>query len=892
MKNRILLLAVIAICASAPEAAAQTAPPALTVTSISPTQATVGCCFVEGADFSGYWLEITITGQNFLAQQSPPAVFMRRQGAVDESHLYLEPTEVSDTLIKAVIYDTNAIPGVYDVIVESYSPPVIAVAVAPAAPPQAAAVQFTFNPPLEPPMGVNFPAYAGVPFSHQLSVAGGTAPYTWTFASTPPPGFGLALSSSGVLTGTFPAPTTVFVDVMVTDASQTTTSFGVVIHPPPVTLTSPTNLPTAYRGQPYTFPFTAAGGMPPLFWGTEGGVPGLVLNPETGVLSGTPTELGQFPIWIYVSSSFSYPEGGGGDSGQFTLSVVDRVPLVLPPAELPAATAGERYTYQFVARDGTPPYRFSGRVPSGFTVDDSGLLSGTPAAEGRLNLAVDVTDADGYSANQTFTLLVQPPLFRITTAVLSNVRIGQTYAETLVSTGGVAPIAWAVKTGALPAGLTLDPATGKVTGSPTKGGLFRMEFQATDAKKLIATRPLTILVVVPMIEIRTQSLPGGQLNQPYSATLAADGGEPPISWSVTQGSLPGGLSLDAAGSITGKPNAKGTFAFTVTATDPSGQKALHGYEIAVTNAPVNIITAALSAARTGAAYTAAMTAEGGAGTYVWSIAAGSLPPGLSLDAGTGSITGTPALPGENNITIEVKDEAGTSASRSYVLRVAPPLLAAALSATSPGAGQQGSAGVTIAKYPVKVTGQLTMTFTPDSGYSDDPAVQFANGGRTAPIEIDAGGTNFFVPVQVGTTPGVIRITAAFTAAGADVTPSPAPERTIRIDRAAPVISSVRVTRTSDGFDVTVTGFATGRDITSATFRLAASGTSTLQGSEFTVQVGSAFSTWFASEGARQFGGQFTYTQPFSVQGDSSAITSVTVTLTNSSGASQSVTATF
>jgi hypothetical protein len=193
---------------------------------------------------------------------------------------------------------------------------------------------------------------------------------------------------------------------------------------------------------------------------------------------------------------------------------------------------------------------------------------------------------------------------------------------------------------------------------------------------------------------------------------------------------------------------------------------------------------------------------------------------------------------------------------------------------------------------VKVTGQLIMTFTPDSGYSDDPAAQFAGGGHTAPIDIDAGGTNFFMPVQVGTTPGLIRITATFIAAGSDVTPQPAPERTIRIERAAPVISSVKLTRTSGGFEVTITGFATARDLTSASFRLATSGSGTLQGSEFTVQVGSAFSTWFASDSARQFGGQFTYTQPFSVQGDTSAITSVTVTLTNSSGTSQPMTATF
>lgn len=77
---------------------------------------------------------------------------------------------------------------------------------------------------------------------------------------------------------------------------------------------------------------------------------------------------------------------------------------------------------------------------------------------------------------------------------------------------------------------------------------------------------LQLQTAYPVIE--TASLPDGVVGVPYTATLTAGGGAPPYKWSLSQGALPSGLTLDAAtGRITGTPTAEGTFSITVQVQD-------------------------------------------------------------------------------------------------------------------------------------------------------------------------------------------------------------------------------------------------------------------------------------------------------------------------------------
>ena len=145
-------------------------------------------------------------------------------------------------------------------------------------------------------------------------------------------------------------------------------------------------------------------------------------------------------------------------------------------------------------------------------------------------------------------------------------------------------------------------------------------------------------------------------------------------------------------------------------------------------------------------------------------------------------------------------------------------------------------------------------------------------------------------VQTGTTAGTITLAATLQAAGGPINCNCALNQTIVIPRAAPLITAVRATRAGNGFNLVVTGFSTGREGTQGVFRFA--GTNALDTPEVTVQLATAFNAFFQSAASAQTGGQFTLSVPFTIQGNTSAVNSVTVTLTNASGTSQPVTATF
>jgi hypothetical protein len=186
---------------------------------------------------------------------------------------------------------------------------------------------------------------------------------------------------------------------------------------------------------------------------------------------------------------------------------------------------------------------------------------------------------------------------------------------------------------------------------------------------------------------------------------------------------------------------------------------------------------------------------------------------------------------------------------------------------------------------------LTLTFTPVSG-ADDPSVQFSTGGRTAQETIAAGSTLALpaLAIQTGTVAGTITVTAQLLAGGQDVTPTPPPSTTLTIAALAPVITSVSATATTGGFTVTVVGYATSRQVTQAVFQFTPASGETLSSTSFTVPTTSLFTAWYGSAGSAAYGSQFTFTQPFTVSGSTSAVTSVSVTLSNSLGNSNTVTA--
>ena len=216
-----------------------------------------------------------------------------------------------------------------------------------------------------------------------------------------------------------------------------------------------------------------------------------------------------------------------------------------------------------------------------------------------------------------------------------------------------------------------------------RGGTYTIVVTATDSNGAVDSVDTTVTVSAPPLVIATTApLPAAVVGVGYSASLVARRGTGPYTWSVVGGSLPAGLSLDAStGVIGGTPTAAGTSSFTVQVADSSSpaQTATANLSITVSSVPMalSITTTALPGGTVGTAYTATLAAAGGMAPYTWSVSSGSLPAGLSLDASTGVVGGTPTAAGTSNFTVQVAEASSPAraATANLSITVSPMTLA-------------------------------------------------------------------------------------------------------------------------------------------------------------------------------------------------------------------------
>src|SRR5215467_1936438 len=365
------------------------------------------------------------------------------------------------------------------------------------------------------------------------------------------------------------------------------------------------------------------------------------------------------------------------------------VPLGITSNSVPSAKVQTAYAATLLATGGTAPYTWSlasGSLPFGLSLSSSaGQISGMPSQAGNSSFTVQVTDssspAQTAKVQLSITVAAATATLQIASTTIPSGQVRLAYSTTLMATGGMAPYSWGINSGSLPAGLSLNAATGQITGTPAQSGSYSFAVQVKDSSNpaQVVTEALNTTIApaaATPLTITTQSLANGQQGLTYSATLNATGGTTPYTWSISSGQLPQGTSLNpTSGAITGTPSQSGAFYFTAKIVDSSSPvlSAAINLSIQITAAasPLQILSTALPAAATSTPYDAFLTATGGTAPYSWSLLSGLMPSGLSLSP-AGQISGIPTQIGSFTFTLQVKDSGSPiqTASKSFTISVA------------------------------------------------------------------------------------------------------------------------------------------------------------------------------------------------------------------------------
>ncbi|KHD70702.2 hemagglutinin [Xanthomonas phaseoli pv. phaseoli] len=385
--------------------------------------------------------------------------------------------------------------------------------------------------------------------------------------------------------------------------------------------------------------------------------------------------------------SLSAPAGAGGVS--FDLATADGT-----------ATAGVDYAASSLTR--TIP---AGSSSATFTV----LVNGDTLAEPDETFFVNVSNVTGatVSDGQGLGTIVNDdaqPALSIDDVSVNEGNSGTTTATFTVSlsaaSGQTVTVNYATADGTATAGSDYVARSGTLSFAPgvtaqgvavTVNGDTAVEPNetfsvglsgASNATIARATGTGTILNDDAVVTVSPASLPAATAGTAYSQTLTASGGTPGYSFVISAGTLPAGMTLNAAGVLSGTPTASGSFNFTVTATDSgvptSGSRA---YTLTVAGANVTLPATTLPAGTAGQAYSSAITpATGGIAPYSYALTAGALPAGITLNSSSGTLSGTTTSVGSFNFSVTATDSTSGTPSqgtRGYTLNIAAPTIALA-----------------------------------------------------------------------------------------------------------------------------------------------------------------------------------------------------------------------
>ena len=421
--------------------------------------------------------------------------------------------------------------------------------------------------------------------------------------------------------------------------------------PPPaesITITTSSNVQCVLT-VPFDLPLQAQGNSGPLTWTIlSGQLPsGLSLDPSSGIISGTPV-----PGTPITTATIQAADAKTSSSKQFSFIAWNK--LTITSVNPATAHLNAPYSITFTAQSSGAISSWtviSGQLPPGLSLQtsNSAVLSGTPTQAGTYNFTIQAQD---YTLPQTSTMnvsIVVDTHLALTKASLKNASQNLAYLDSFAAVNGTPPLHWSIS-GNMPTGLTLNAASGQLTGTPTDFGGFQYSVSVSDSSATVETDSSQgILTVAQQLQI-VGNLAPAYIGQSYNSGYGAIGGYFPYTWTLASGSLPPGLTLTQAGNLVGTPTQLGSSSFALQVTDSGNPPYVLTQPATLNVVPtlLNVLGNPLSPAPVGVLYHSQIPASGGTPPYTWSISSGQLPVGLNFDPTTGFIDGSPTQIGTYN----------------------------------------------------------------------------------------------------------------------------------------------------------------------------------------------------------------------------------------------------
>jgi hypothetical protein len=528
-------------------------------------------------------------------------------------------------------------------------------------------------------------------YSQTVATTGGLTPFNFSISAGSLPATFAINSTTGAITGTATNPVSATFTVKVTDSSSqsATASYTINIYNPLSITTA--SLSAGVSGIAYSQSVAASGGASPLSFAVHAGSlpPNVNIDPNSGNITGTPTATGTFTPTIRVTDNV-----GEYYDKQFSITIYGV--LTFTTTALASGRRTFAYNQPINISGGAPTVALSlssGPLPTGIMISGN-ALTGTPTQAGTFPITLKMTDALGNTATQNYSLVIAD-ILTITSTTLPGGVFGVNYSQAVPTANGVGQVTFAITSGALPTSLTLNPATGLISGAPSATGPFTFTVQATDTLPITVSQQFTITIAPPPLitnispsqlsvgQTQTVTLTGQNTNWDSTTTASFGAG-------VTVNSVTVTTNTSATANVTVQSGAAaGTRAVTLTTPDANNEVAnlASGQTLTIIAAPPTISSLAPYGARKNTTASIAVTGQNLLGaTFQFTNPIPNLtnvpgPINIVSNDGSNVVLSFPTGSAEGQYALSATTSIGSSPAIQFIVEPSGPQTAVALAAS-------------------------------------------------------------------------------------------------------------------------------------------------------------------------------------------------------------------